>query len=142
MVGHIYKIKQSKSASQLHPKKTRRIRGNNIYKLAVKKNSSQKFCCLKMPCRKKNTGHECQKTRQITSSYFLSASSAKNLASLSWFSRASIRSSSDKLLFSSTLRILLVWRKNKGYIYVCIYYKILEALFLCFVVTIISQHFF
>ena len=36
--GHIYKIKQSKSASQLHPKKTRRIRGNNnIYKLAVKK---------------------------------------------------------------------------------------------------------
>jgi hypothetical protein len=31
MVGHIYKIKQSKSASQLHPKKTRRIRGNNIY---------------------------------------------------------------------------------------------------------------
>ena len=41
-----------------------------------------------------------------TSSYFLSASSAKNLASLSWFSSASIRSSSDKLLFSKTLRIL------------------------------------
>ena len=44
----------------------------------------------------------------VTSSYFLSASSAKNLASLSWFSRASIRSSSDRLRFSSTLRILYV----------------------------------
>ena len=41
-----------------------------------------------------------------TSSYFLSASSAKNLASFSWFSKASIRSSSDKLRFSKTLRIL------------------------------------
>ena len=41
-----------------------------------------------------------------TSSYFLSASSAKNLASFSWFSKASMRSSSDKLRFSKTLRIL------------------------------------
>merc|ERR1740129_1572210 len=39
------------------------------------------------------------------SSYFLSASSAKILASLSWFSRDSIRASSDKALFSSTLHI-------------------------------------
>lgn len=50
-----------------------------------------------------------------TSSYFLSASSARNLASLSWFSRASIRSSSVNDLFSSTLRALyrittLVWQ--------------------------------
>ena len=56
--------------------------------------------------------------RKVTSSYFLSASSAKNRASLSWFSRASILSSSDKLLFSSTLRILnegschFAWNKN------------------------------
>lgn len=42
----------------------------------------------------------------ITSSYFLSASSARNRASLSWFSRASMRSSSDRERFSSTLRML------------------------------------
>ena len=39
------------------------------------------------------------------SSYFLSASSARILASLSWFSRDSMRASSDKALFSSTLHI-------------------------------------
>jgi hypothetical protein len=42
----------------------------------------------------------------ITSSYFLSASSARKRASFSWFSRASMRSSSCKLLFSRTLRLL------------------------------------
>merc|ERR1712018_299931 len=40
-----------------------------------------------------------------TSSYFLSASSAKNLASFNWFSRASILSSSDRERFSSTFLI-------------------------------------
>lgn len=41
-----------------------------------------------------------------TSSYFLSASSAKKRASFNWFSRASIRSSSASERFSSILRAL------------------------------------
>lgn len=41
-----------------------------------------------------------------TSSYFLSASSARNRASFSWFSKASIRSSSVSDRFSRTLRAL------------------------------------
>lgn len=41
-----------------------------------------------------------------TSSYFLSASSAKKRASFSWFSRASMRSSSANERFSKTLRAL------------------------------------
>ena len=40
------------------------------------------------------------------SSYFLSASSAKILASFNWFSKDSIRASSERLLFSRTLHIL------------------------------------
>ena len=47
-----------------------------------------------------------QSTRILTSSYFLSASSARNLASFSWFSRASILSSSDRERFSRTFLIL------------------------------------
>merc|ERR1719239_391095 len=42
---------------------------------------------------------------RATSSYFLSASSARNLASFNWFSRASILSSSDRDRFSSTFRM-------------------------------------
>lgn len=41
-----------------------------------------------------------------TSSYFLSASSARNRASFSWFSRASMRSSSARERFSRILRAL------------------------------------
>lgn len=47
-----------------------------------------------------------QVTRKSTSSYFLSASSARKRASFNWFSRASIRSSSDNERFSNTLRAL------------------------------------
>ncbi len=53
---------------------------------------------------KKNILHSIQ--RPLASSYFLSASSARNRASLSWFSSASILSSSDRERFSSTFLIL------------------------------------
>lgn len=42
-----------------------------------------------------------------TSSYFLSASSARKRASFNWFSRASMRSSSARERFSRTLRALV-----------------------------------
>lgn len=48
-----------------------------------------------------------------TSSYFLSASSARKRASFSWFSRASMRSSSASERFSNTLRALQTSNHNR-----------------------------
>jgi len=62
--------------------------------------------CLQLKTGAQITGSITHKSLIQTSSYFLSASSARNLASLSWFSRASMRSSSERERFSSTFLIL------------------------------------
>ena len=49
----------------------------------------------------------------VTSSYFLSASSAMNLASFNWFSKASIRSSSARPFDSRILRALHQSKQKK-----------------------------
>lgn len=55
----------------------------------------------------------------VTSSYFLSASSAMNLASFNWFSNASIRSSSARPLDSRILRALHQAKKQNPPPYHC-----------------------
>lgn len=78
-----------------------------------------------------------QVIRESTSSYFLSASSARKRASFNWFSRASIRSSSDKERFSNTLRALhvdCVVRNGKRE-------KLLVAIFLVFDFMLIDLRF-